>query len=501
MTGGTGVIGAGLLPQLLKRRHDVRLLSRHAHDDVRRYPRGISPFAADVTDAKALLRAADACDVVIHIAGIVDEEPPKLTFEKVNVGGTENMLAEAKRAGVRRFIYVSSLGADTGRSEYHQSKLRAEELVRASDLSWLILRPGNVYGPGDEVISTLLKLVRTSPIAPIVGWGEQQFQPIWFEDLGEAIAEVAERADLEHEILELAGTDVTTTREVFDTLKSITNRPTKAAPIPTALAKAATRLADTFPSLEKALEAGGLTMPLTTSKLQMLLDRNVIDPPSKNALPKLLERAPTSLDEGLGKLATELPELLPDEGVGAMERKRFFIEIDGPSMNARQLIEDVRDNIADVMPIEFQSEPGAPSDVEENATLTGAIPGRGHFQVRGIEVNDHEFTLATVEGHPLAGIVSFRAEDIPTDRIRFTVEVNARASNILDWIALRTIGNRMQDQNWAGVVERVVERSGGTPATDVQTTKERLSDKEAEQTTKNIRDLIDANNREAMAAK
>jgi uncharacterized protein YbjT (DUF2867 family) len=112
----------------------------------------------------------------------------------VNVEGTRRLAAEAKRAGVRRFVYVSSLGAERGASDYHRSKKAAEDAVRAvAPEGWLILRPGNVYGPGDEVISLLLKMVRALPVVPTIGRGDQPFQPVWHEDLGLALARAVER--------------------------------------------------------------------------------------------------------------------------------------------------------------------------------------------------------------------------------------------------------------------------------------------------------------------
>jgi len=119
VTGGTGVIGEGVIPELLQRGHQVRLLSRHADDDAKQWP-GVEPFPGNVTEPSSLSGAANGCDAIVHIAGIAFEEPPKLTFASVNVDGTRNVLDEAKRAGVQRFVYVSSLGADTGESPYHR---------------------------------------------------------------------------------------------------------------------------------------------------------------------------------------------------------------------------------------------------------------------------------------------------------------------------------------------------------------------------------------------
>lgn len=82
VTGGTGVVGAGTVTELLRRGHDVVLLSRHAADDARRWPSGVSARTGDVADASSVRGSATGCDAVIHLAGIVDEQDGA-TFEDV----------------------------------------------------------------------------------------------------------------------------------------------------------------------------------------------------------------------------------------------------------------------------------------------------------------------------------------------------------------------------------------------------------------------------------
>src|SRR5256714_444746 len=115
------------------------------------------------------------------------ESPPGETYETVNVEGTRSIVREAERCKVGRLIYLSSLGADAGTSAYHRSKRRAEEIVRGFAGGWIILRPGNVYGPGDDVISRLLTMVRTLPVVPVIGGGGQQFEPVWVGEPSGAI--------------------------------------------------------------------------------------------------------------------------------------------------------------------------------------------------------------------------------------------------------------------------------------------------------------------------
>src|SRR5690606_23878825 len=112
---------------------------------------------------------------VVHITGIVEESPPETTFEAINVEGTRNIVNEAQRAGVRRLIFISSLGADRGESDYHASKRRGEEIVRTFRGAWTVVRVGAVIGPGDETVSVLLRMVRILPAVPVIGDGRQPF--------------------------------------------------------------------------------------------------------------------------------------------------------------------------------------------------------------------------------------------------------------------------------------------------------------------------------------
>lgn len=480
------MIGEGLIPALLKAGHTVRLLSRGAEEDAREWPRGkVEPFAADVTDAKSLRGAAAECAAIVHITGIVEEAPPDLTFERVNVRGTKKVLAEAARSGVKRFLYVSSLGAERGSSLYHRSKLKAEEAVRASESDWLILRPGNVYGPGDEVISTLLKLVRSLPAVPVIDAGDQQFQPIWYEDLGRAIALAIGRPRLRHKTLELAGTEITTTNDVIDRLAAITGREVARIPVPSALASLGVRLAE----LTNLGDLAGLKIPLNDDKLRMLLEENVVEPRRANALTKTLRVKPTPLKRGLKKLADMMPEQLPSTGVGALEHKRIWAEIEQSPYTPSELLEVFRTRCAEIMPLEFNAEPGAPQAVEEGVTLTLSLPARGHVQVRVEEVAPLRITFATVEGHMLAGAVQFKTGRRKKG-VYFAVEINARAANRVDMVMMNTLGQGLQQSNWEEVVERVVELSEGTAPQGVQSDSTRLDEAQAEKIERQLEALI-----------
>src|SRR5437868_10939067 len=168
VTGGTGVVGQAAVTELLKQGHAIRLLSRTAEERAKELPAGVEPWPASLCDQNELRGCAEGCDLVVHAAGIMEESPPAVTYETVNVEGTRLIVREAERCKVGRFIYVSSLGAEAGTSPYHRSKRRAEEIVRGFPGGWIILRPGNVYGPDDDVISLLFTMVRCFPGLPVI---------------------------------------------------------------------------------------------------------------------------------------------------------------------------------------------------------------------------------------------------------------------------------------------------------------------------------------------
>jgi len=471
VTGGTGVVGASAVSSLLKHGHTVRLLSRHAERDGREWSDGVTPIVGDVSDVASIAGAADGCDAVVHLVAIVEETPPSATFDRVNVEGTRHVVTEAERAGVRKLVYVSSLGCDGGQSPYHRSKLAGETIVREFNGDWVILRPGAVYGPGDEHFSVLLKMVRTLPVIPIIGDGAQRIQPIWHEDFAEVIARAVERDDVNGGVYDIAGTEVTTQRDLVDRVRRLTARVTVNVPVPEFLAHAGIKVA----------ELSGVDIGLNQSQLQMLVEGNALPPGSNNALTRVFGISPTPLDEGLRSLADAQPEQLPNHGVGPLTRKRFWADIRGGKFDADRLLDHVRLNFAMLAPAVMSAgaEPGTPTDIEEGATLTLDLPLRGHVQVRVAEVDERRFTMLTLEGHPLAGAVRMQTEPRGDGAVRFEIQIYDRAGSIPDFLIMRTLGVMLQDRAWTELVENVVRTAGGRE-TEVQHSTETLSESEAD---------------------
>ncbi len=481
VTGGTGVVGQAAVGELVRRGHSVRLLSRNAREDAAQWPDGVEPWPASVNSPDEIRGSADGCDVVVHVAGIVAENPPEVTFESVNVEGTRNMLAETERAGVGRFIYLSSLGADKGKSQYHASKRKAEECVRKFHGGWIILRPGNVYGPGDEVVSLLLQMTRSLPAVPVIGGGDDRFQPVWMDDVALAIADSVERTDLHGRVLDLAGGETTTTNDLIDRFGSITGRAPVRIPIPAFLASAGTAIAELI----------GTPFPVNESQLTMLREGNVIADPGSNALTAVFKIEPISLDEGLKKLANVQLEQTPDKGVGSLNRKRIWADISGSRLKPEQLFEVFRRDFDEATPglLDAKAEPDTRCQLEEGATITMSLPVRGNVQVRVQELTDRKATLVTLAGHPLAAAIRFICEQ-RGDHVRFEIQVFDRAANFADWLAMKTIGESMQGLTWHGVVERMIGESGGSAPGGVEREQGSLDDNQAELIETWVKDLV-----------
>lgn len=487
VTGGTGVVGRATVDALLARGHEVRLFSRNAQDDVKEWKHRVEPFPGDVSNEVEVRGAADGCEAVIHLSAIVAETPPDVTFEKVNVDGTRNLVREAERAKVRRFVYVSSLGADRGESPYHRSKLRGEEVARTFDGAWIIVRPGNVYGSGDEQISLILKMVRSLPAVPVIAGGDRPFQPIWADDAGIALALAAERDDLAGRVLEVAGPEHTTFDDIVERLSRITKRDPIRLPIPVPLASMALRVASAL----------GAELPVDSGQLTMLGEGNVVSSASGNALTTVFGLPGTKLDAGLAMLADAQPEVLPEEGVGALRRKRFWADIEGSRLDAEALFQHFVSHFAECTPwhVDLDAEPGTPRVPELGATLTIALPLRGNVQIRIVELEPRRMTVCTVAGHPLAGAVRFLSETRGAN-VRFEVQVYDRAANVADWLVMNPIGARLQNATWHETVERVVKESGGRAPHGVEREMTTLDEDQAREVNEWVERLVVAQRQE-----
>jgi NADH dehydrogenase len=192
VSGGTGFVGSHSVKRLAGAGHKLRLLTFSGKGLAAGLPEDSAEFVTGaITRPGSLAEKMEGCDIVINFVGII-VEVRGATFERIHVDGVDNLLEEAKKAGVKRFIHISALGtSEEPASEYFRTKWLGEELIKNSKIPYVILRPSLVFGPEDKFFN-LLKPMLHSPIVPVVGPGQTKFQPIWVEDIASCVLKAVE---------------------------------------------------------------------------------------------------------------------------------------------------------------------------------------------------------------------------------------------------------------------------------------------------------------------
>jgi len=188
VTGGTGFVGRHVVRLLAEEGHSVVVVARGVDPNPAPSVRNVTWVHGSVTDRKLLESTLAGCDAVAHLAGINLERPGQ-RFEDVHVRGTQNVVDAAKANGVPKAVLLSFLRARPGTSSpYHESKWRAEEIVRQSGIDYTIFKSGVIYGRGDHMLDHLSKVLHTVPVFPLVGFTDRGVRPVAVADAAWAIA-------------------------------------------------------------------------------------------------------------------------------------------------------------------------------------------------------------------------------------------------------------------------------------------------------------------------
>jgi uncharacterized protein YbjT (DUF2867 family) len=262
VTGATGFVGPAVANAIVDAGHEVRVLERKPGAWSEAGIRCQAAVQGDVTDSETMRRAVRDTDVVVHLVGIRQGKPEQ--FERVMVGGTRNLLAAAKEAGVRRFVLKSALGFTEETKDlvpYYRAKWTMEEDTGASGLEHVIFRPSFIFGRDGGILSTFKKLAKLAPVTGVIGSGEQRIQPIWIDDIGAYFAAAIDKPEAANRTFEVGGPDVVSWNEFWQRLRAqlgIRRRPTMH--LPTGLMKIPATLTERLPG----------NIPLTRDLLKML---------------------------------------------------------------------------------------------------------------------------------------------------------------------------------------------------------------------------------------
>jgi uncharacterized protein YbjT (DUF2867 family) len=218
LTGATGTIGLPLLRRLTASGVPVRCLVR----DPRRLGAErvrVQIALGDLSDHLSFRHALRGVDTVVHLASVIRDQPTGSIEELAGVA-TWRLVRAAEKAGVKRFVFFSALGASTrSRSRLMQAKAVAERALVESSLAHTVFAPGWVYSPSDPFLR-IVQRMSLLPVMPVAGPGRAAFQPIWAEDVAECVmaalpgGALAEQSDGAR--YELAGPETLTYRDIVE---------------------------------------------------------------------------------------------------------------------------------------------------------------------------------------------------------------------------------------------------------------------------------------------
>ncbi len=234
--GGSGFVGRNVVRELAKRGWRVRVAVRRPHQAQFLRPMGavgqIQLKQCNVRHRPSIAEAIRGADAVINLVGLLHQTGPQ-TFNAVQGAGAAAIANLAKEEGIDTFIHMSAIGADAGSdSLYARTKGEAEKAVREAIPSATILRPSVIFGPEDSFFNKFATMAGFSPVLPLVGGGNTKFQPIYVDDVADAICEALVRSEAAGKIYELGGPRIYTFRELMELMLSETGQKRLLLPLP-----------------------------------------------------------------------------------------------------------------------------------------------------------------------------------------------------------------------------------------------------------------------------
>jgi NADH dehydrogenase len=294
VTGATGFIGSVVLERLVATGiAEVTCLLRRPDATLPKAAERCTRVYGDIEDVAAYSAALGRSHAVVHLAAATGAAS-EAELHRVNVQGTRLLLDACKSAGVRRFIFMSSIaaaGRDLADYPYARSKLEGERAVRESGLDYTLLRPTIVLGeraPNWRRLRTLACL----PLIPVFGGGTARVQPVDVVDVARAVELILTDNPAAERVVEIGGPEILTFADFLRRIRSACRRRSAALlPVPIGPVRALLRMAQRL---------FGPAFPVGPGQLAPFVNDGVAGPNSIHT--RLLpDMAP--LDEVLARLA------------------------------------------------------------------------------------------------------------------------------------------------------------------------------------------------------
>ena len=240
--GGSGFLGRNVVRELAKRGWRVRVGVRRPHLAQFLRPMGavgqVQLAQVNLRYRETIDAALEGADAVVNLVGILHQDRGQ-TFHALQCDGAAAIAELAAAKGVPSMVQVSAIGADAGsRSQYAKTKAEGEAAVRRHFPAATILRPSIIFGQEDGFFNKFAAMATTTPVTPLplIGGGHARFQPVYVDDVADAVCEALTRDDARGEMYELGGPQVYSFKELMQLMLDEIGRARFLAPIPFAVA-------------------------------------------------------------------------------------------------------------------------------------------------------------------------------------------------------------------------------------------------------------------------
>jgi len=215
VTGAAGFIGSSLVRRLVSEGYDVRGIIHHTQPTY--FDKRVEYISGDITDSAFLEPVMDQVDAIFHCAAVVKDYGPKDVFNRINVEGTKNLIVASEATLVKKFIFLSHIRYESGkhRGYYHETKGIAEQSLMEKythdQFPVIIIRPGNVYGPGATTwVLRPLQAIQKNRIA-LIDKGTGIFLHTYIENLLDALLFALHEPRAVGEVIDITDGDNSTT--------------------------------------------------------------------------------------------------------------------------------------------------------------------------------------------------------------------------------------------------------------------------------------------------
>lgn len=240
--GGSGFIGRNVVRELARRGWRVRVGVRRPHQSQFLRPMGavgqIQLKQVNIRHRPSIAEALKGVDAVVNLVGVLYQDGAN-GFAAVQSAGAASIAQMAAEAGIENLVHVSAIGADADSdSLYARTKGEGEKAVMDAVPAATILRPSIVFGLEDKFFNRFAAMATSTPFTPLplIGGGKTRFQPVYVDDVADAVCAALERADAKGRIFELGGPGIYTFRELMEMMLREIGRQRILAPLPAPMA-------------------------------------------------------------------------------------------------------------------------------------------------------------------------------------------------------------------------------------------------------------------------